>query len=37
MRANFVVAGALALGVCAGAQTIPLNWVGAGGGYNPGG
>jgi|SRR5580692_7548404 hypothetical protein len=37
MHANFVVVGALALSACAGAQAIPPNWVGAGGGYDPGG
>jgi hypothetical protein len=37
MRAKFVVAAALVFGACAGAQTVPPDWVGAGGGYNPSG
>jgi hypothetical protein len=30
-----IVVGALVVGACAGAQTIPSNWVGVGAGYNP--
>jgi hypothetical protein len=37
MRCRFVMIAALAAGACAGAQTIPPDWVGAGGGYNPSG
>ena len=37
MHWRFVVVAALVLGACARAQTNPPDWVGAGGGYNPGG